>query len=242
MYTQTFFSVCLFARVWLSVCLSVCLSAQVVGLDAHPTRSDELAPFLIEHLLALQRHPWLSNSNLLFMGERNSGGSVGTILGYVQQRRDIRRFYPLKQDAKKDWGLFTDATNKPLMAEAARGKLEEGAVAFMHDMVVSNVAKRNKHPHWTDEQHRDDMKQVLFDQLRRLRYHATAPQTAYATQRFGVSGKLDDTGKPRDGYDDDVAIAFCMNVYVWCLFHRRQLPGLNYEMLMPQQFQNRRYR
>lgn len=193
-----------------------------------------MAPFLLDHLRALQRHPWLRYANLLFMGERNSGGSVGTILGYVQQCRDIERFFPLKQDAKKDWGFFTDSVNKPLMAEAGRNKLEEGAVCFLQDMVVSNRAKREKHSFWSDDQHRDDMKSMLYDQLRRLRYHLTVPNTPYGQTHLGVSGKLDDEGRPRSGYDDDVAIAFCMNLYVWVLFNRRRLPGLNYELLKPQ--------
>lgn len=200
---------------------------QIVGIDSHPTRSGETADFVRDHMLALQQHPWCRHANLLFMGESNLGG-VGLVFGYMD---GVERFVPLKSEANHDWGLRTTAQNKRLMAAAGARKLQEQAVFFSEQMVVANRFARRKHPQWTDEQHRAEVRRQFSDELRRLRYHMRVPQSAHTTPALGVSGKLDEEGRPRDGFNDDLATAFCMNAFVWPLLHARKLPGLDYAAL-----------
>ncbi len=204
------------------------IPVQIVGLDAYPTNSTQLGPFLHAHLAALRQHPWLRDANLLFMGERNSGGSVGTILDYM---RDIPRFIPLKQSANKDYGFFTDVRNKTTMVTQAARKVQEGAVFYAKDFVVANPYERERKPFLSDADMRLAVQKNFVDQLRRMRFHLSLPKTPHATARMAVSGKLDEEGRPRDGFDDDMAIAFCMNVHVWLLLRQRQIPGLNYGLL-----------
>lgn len=209
---------------------------QIVGMDSHPTRSGETADFVRDHMLALQAHPWLRYANLLFMGESNLGG-VGLVFGYMQ---DIERFVPLKSEAGHDWGLRTTAQNKRVMAHEGARKLREQAVFFCEQMVVSNRFARQRHPQWSDDQHRREIRRQFSDELRRLRYFQRVPQNAHSQPSLGVSGKLDEEGRPRDGFNDDMAVAFCMNAFVWPLLHARKLPGLNYAALFARRAQGTR--
>lgn len=142
----------------------------------------------------------------------------------------------LAQHELKDYGWWTDYSSKvkyafkvsqlqinfKLILKKARSLIALDNVFIMKDFICANP--------FVDEHTRRDVLDSKFrEQVQRFRVVTTKPKEAHSIPRVTVSGKVDKDGKISGSHQDDLMMAFCMNLYVWEQLMERAVPNFDYQ-------------
>lgn len=221
----------------------------IVGVDSASCKTPlEVEYFFKQFIKKLRRHPWLSNALFMLAVESNTGMVAGSADAWISQvaEEDIRykhRFVCLAENTihtKRTSGFWTSETTKTLYTICAQLRLVNRSVSFIKDWVTgchASVEKlmktiseaKGKTEDNLLEEHRALVKNNFFQQLANYR---VVPQKAINPSRVStlkISGKVNAQGKIVPGQNDDMALAFTLNIGVWEYLILRKLTEVDYD-------------
>jgi hypothetical protein len=151
--------------------------------------------FASAFVCALRARTELTNSRILFIGERNSGHESGHI--WLEIARSARTFAVCERTLDKV-GWWTTNAMKIEYVEAMRDYFLERSLCFSAEGVTC------VNPWIPSETRLSTARAMLADQMRRFRGHRL-PSGAMT-----YSGKIDDRGRIIPGVNDDLALCVMM--------------------------------
>jgi hypothetical protein len=141
---------------------------------------------------------------------------------------EVKKFDKVELIAERggdDYGWWTTNISKVKQAYAAWAALSTGQIQFLSDWVCEN-------PYTPDKvKRRSETLEKFGEQLRRYGEYEMATKNALSIPKVGVSGCIDKEGRVSGLFNDDLAIAFCMNIWLWGLLCRREIEGFNYSRI-----------
>lgn len=163
---------------------------------------------LEHHIGAIRSHHLLCNVPIYFIPESNLGEEAAHMSAWVDSfpHVTVPRW-------SKDGGLGVETTehSKVQGFNLVDGILSHHGFRFMERFIVSNPYQLSLST--VDEPHlRASTKKEFITQMARLRYWIETPKKIGAKPHVHVSGKCNDAGVFSSKINDDLSIAFLINV------------------------------
>ena len=167
------------------------------------------------------------------MCERNTGYESGTINAFLHEvdyelfgERTPSRCVSVRQKKDRDFGWWTTNEIKMSYASSAQAALGTRSVRFMEGWACGSL--HHTVAHLPKDTVRERMKTELLIQLNNVRVFNKEGTTPLTTKKTTISGKVDETGKVREGQNDDMFIVLGMAPFFMRMHMNRALPNFNY--------------
>lgn len=142
----------------------------------------------------------------------------------------------ISEKGTDDYGWWTTLQTKSQQAYAAWEAIVMDQVQFLDDWVCANPFEKNA------EKRRRVTKDKFIEQLKKYSEYEMATADALSIPRTGVSGVVNKEGKRTDASNDDLCVAFCMNLWLWRKLKAREIPGFPYQKVFGWQLKRDTFR
>lgn len=190
--------------------------------DPSPKIDDaEAIIFLRSFIDDIIRHPDLDNPIPIFCAE-NSLGHESSFLASEVSRYQYNILIAEKAGGPWGWNAGDGKPKKEWAFETWRA-IHSRQVRFMENWICKNPFSDAS----IDKQ-RETVKAKALEQIRRYREFVHPSSNPSGHQKSGISGILDKDGHKSRTFNDDLAVAFTLAIFLWAKVFMREIPRFPY--------------